>query len=118
MSPGVGKPQLRHLPSRCSTGQGTEEGEVRRHHLLRGVGPHYVFDVRVSGIRLSAVRRQGLQPLTAVWHRPRCALPLLTPSGLQMLVLNPWDQRPQTAATVSGISRSERGVEGVVAGGE
>lgn len=71
-----------------------------------GVGPHYVFGVRVSRTRLSSAWGQGLQTLPAVWLRS--PHPLLTPSGLPMLVLNPWDQRPQTVATVSGTSRSER----------
>lgn len=86
----------------CSTEQESMEGELRRHRLQPSSGEWDLTSnlVCLTKTRLSAAGRRGLQSLPAVWQRPHCPHPFLTPLGLQMLVLNPWDQRPQTAATV------------------
>lgn len=112
----------------AGTSEGALGGEPGRGHLsscrpTTGRGTARPADAACSRARVPAARLPGGEPDRAFAARgtvsglryrrfgsdPAAPHPLLTPSGLQILVLNPWDQRPQTAATRFGTSGSERG---------
>lgn len=107
MPRGAGQPRLRHLPARCSTGPRKAAGDPDT--ASRGRGSPLPLWRESEPAQASCGQEAGSPAVTS-----GLAVTPLPPSpphpvGSSNVGPNPWDQRPQTAATVSGTSPSERG---------
>lgn len=85
------------------------ERERRRNRLQRGAGPYCASGGTESGAGLSAAGRQVSSRYRQFGSDPAAPVPPHPDGSSNVDPKSLWDQRPQTATSVSGTSRSERG---------